>query len=118
MLPMRIDEVVQHGELVVGVGPRLAIDGTQPTDPLPRWNDQRRTSIRPNLRSPGHERIVGEPRIGRGVRNHVQLGAADRVRAERDAARCLAHVETDARLEPLPVDVDERHQRDRHARRT
>ena len=97
--------------------PRLGVDQAQRPKTVAPRRRQGRAGIEADVRRPGHQGIGGEARIGRGVGNH-QHGvrtAADRVIAERPAARRLARVEPVVRLEPLALLVHQRDQRDRHA---
>jgi len=61
----------------------------------------------------GHERILAEPLVGARVGNDKQIALLDGVRAEGDAARRLGRRQAAARLEPLPVGVDQRNESNR-----
>jgi hypothetical protein len=65
------------------------------------------------VRSAGDERVGGKARIGGGILDHQHVAQLHRVAAEGHRTRGFRHVQAAARLEPLAVLVDQRHQRDR-----
>lgn len=71
--------------------------------------------VEPNAWIAGHERIVGEPRISVRVLHDHRPGLRKGVGAERVLARRLGYAETNTRLEPLAIVVDESHQGNRRS---
>jgi hypothetical protein len=76
--------------------------------------DDRRTGIEADVGIAGDERVVGKALVFTGVPHDEHAVVEDRVRAEGDFARRLAHIEADDGLEPLPIRIDEADDRDRH----
>lgn len=66
------------------------------------------------MRVPGNERVVVEPHIERCIGNHQDAIGADGVAAKRGVPRPLGKCQAVARLEPLPVLVDQADQGDGH----
>ena len=75
------------------------------------------TDLRPGVKADvgalGHEGVVVETVVEGGVFDDHRLLLADGVATERDVAWGLGDIQADLRLEPLPVAVDQTHQRDR-----
>lgn len=92
---------------------RLVIEHAERTDPGAghrHWHP----GIEADVLLARDQGIGGETRIERGVGHHHGIVAgSDGMGAERDAGWRLRLVETDARLEPLAIAVDQAHQRDR-----
>ncbi len=109
----------QHAQQLafeVGQPPRRTVDRRQRAERVAVAAEQRRAGVEADVRRVGDERVVREARVDRGVGDLEQLGRReDRVRAERQVARCFRHVEPVVRLEPLAVLVDQRDDGDRHA---
>ena len=96
------------GGKLVGDG----IDRTKGTEHEPFRRRERRTSVKPNGRVGRDEWIIPEPRIFRGVLDDEYTVIEDGMSAERDIARGFRCLQTMVRFKPLPVSIDERHQRD------
>ena len=116
-------ERLGRSRLPVGQLPGRPVDHAQRPDRMPVGHDQRDTRVEPQERLAGHQRVVGEPRVGRRV-GHLehprQVVQQNRVLADRHVGRRLGHFEADPGLEPLPVGFDqrnERHQRPADGRR-
>ena len=93
----------------------LGVDDAQGAQAEVIGRDQRRASIKAGVGCDGDQGIFGEQRILRGVVDHINIVAFDGMGAEGPLARRLGGADAIARLEPLPVAVDERDQRDWHA---
>ena len=63
-------------------------------------------------------RVVGEPRVFAGVFDDQRLSLGDDMRAERRRPLDLTGLDSDPRLVPLPVVVEERHDGRRHRQET
>ena len=74
---------------------------------------QRHGGVKADVRSAGHQRIAGKPRVRRRVRNDEQIRLRDGVRAKGDIARGLGQGEPDSGFEPVAVRVHQAYQRDR-----
>jgi hypothetical protein len=92
---------------------RPAVDHAQRAERLAARRHQRRAGVEADVGLGDEQGIVGEARIGSGVRHDEQTALEDGVPAERHRARRLGEICADARLEPLAMLVDERQQRDR-----
>jgi len=75
---------------------------------------ERSACIIAHVRRVGDEWIILEARIDRQIENLENLLAFDCVAAKGDASIGFANVRSMVRLEPLPVAVDQREQRDRN----
>ena len=58
------------------------------------------------------QRIIREARVAQGIGHDHRRIAQNRVPTKGNAARRLGHVESLARLEPLPLRIDQRNQGD------
>ena len=74
--------------------------------------DERRPRVEADAVFGHDERVVPEGRIVTRVGDDHQVALWNCVRAERDASRCLRDRDPDARLEPLPVGVNQADERD------
>ncbi len=74
---------------------------------------QRRRGVKADLRRAGDERVVGKAGIPGGVGHHDGRRGRQPMGAERDVTAGLACLEPERGLEPLPLVVHERDQRDR-----
>src|SRR6266545_5321338 len=78
--------------------------------------DQWCASVESNMRLAGDERVILESLILRRVRGDEYFaGSGECMGAEGQGAMRLCDVQADARLEPLPVRIDQTDQRDRRA---
>ena len=73
--------------------------------------DERLAGVKTDVRAARHQRVVGEPRILLRVLHLEQVRLQNRIGAERLLTRGFGFLFTNARLEPLPLAVDERHDR-------
>ncbi len=108
-------ERVERVELSLGELARRAVHDAESPERMTLRRDERLACIEADPGLPDHERVLDEAGVLAGVRHDEDLAVEDRVAAERDVARRLLEVEADARLEPLPVGVDEADQGDRGA---
>ncbi|MNK80038.1 hypothetical protein D3C87_997360 [compost metagenome] len=92
----------------------LGVDQAQRAHFIAIGHGQRVTGVEANVRRACHQRVVMEAHILAGVRHQQQAVVKNRMAAERDIPRCLADIQAHARLEPLPIGVDQRHQCNRH----
>jgi hypothetical protein len=111
-----LGEVAQHAFLGIAEQARLPVEHAQGAERLAVHAVQRLARVETDEGRAEHQRIVGETLVEVGVGHHQQVVQRDRVTAESQRARGLAHVEADARLEPLAVGIDQRHQCDRRAK--
>ena len=79
------------------------------------WCHQGHARVKPDMRVFGHQRVGYEPFVGRCVSNDKQVRLQDSMGAKRDVPGRFLDRQTDLRLEPLPLPVDEADQRDRSA---
>jgi hypothetical protein len=91
---------------------RLVAEHAQRADGRPVAHLERHAHVRADERIAHHERVVGEPVIEARVLDHHHVVTGDGVGAERHLPRRRPHVPAVTGLEPLPVAVDERDQRD------
>lgn len=68
-----------------------------------------RASVKTNERSADDERIGRKPLISMGIWHDHYVVLENGVAAEGSVTSCLASIEPDASLEPLPVIIDQRH---------
>src|SRR5689334_18296848 len=106
-------EIFQCSPVGVAEVARPVVAETQRPDAVGADAD-RMASVEPDTRLAGDERVVGEARIEPGVRDDERVVAVNRVGTERRLPRRLANVDAARGLEPLPLLVDEGHQRHRH----
>jgi hypothetical protein len=93
-----------------------AIDHAQGADMGTVVQLQGRPGIKADVRCGGHQWVVGEPGVGQRVGHLKQAVAQDGMATKRHIARGLGHAgQAEIRLEPLPIAVDQAHQRDGHA---
>ena len=95
---------------VLGLGEltRLPVDHAQGTQCVPVSRYQRCAGIETDTWFGGHQRVVSESFVLRGVFNNEQrIGIEDGIRAEGKVARRFRHVEPVCGLEPLPFLVHE-----------
>ena len=92
------------------------IGDAQRADPASVGEGKRHPGVEPNPDRPGHGRVVREPRVLERVRDLEDIGGEDRVCADRLVSVALRDIEAGRGLEPLPLRVDQRHQRDRRRR--
>lgn len=95
---------------------RLGIDDAQRADPPAIFGLQRRAGVEADADVTGDKRVRRKAIVLRRIVHDHRIVAMDRVRAERDRARRLRRCQTDLRLEPLPVLIDQRNKRDRRAK--
>ena len=105
-------EVAQGRPLLGRELPRGVVDDAQRADGVAVGGAQRGARVEADVRVAKHQRVVGEARVRPGVGHDQQVQLQDGVRAERLLARQLRGLQPDLRLEPLPVLVEEAHQRD------
>src|SRR2546427_274746 len=79
------------------------------------WCHQGHARVKPDMRVFGHQRVGYEPFVGRCVSNDKQVRLQDSMGAKRNVPGRFLDRQTDLRLEPLPLPVDEADQRDRGA---
>ena len=109
----KVSETAEGLELLIVEQTRAVIGDAQGADPASVGEGQRHPGIEPNPDRTGHNRVVGKPRVVQGVRDLEDVGAEDRVCAERLVSMALDGIETGRGLEPLSLRVDQRHQGDR-----
>ncbi len=74
---------------------------------------QRNAGVETDAGLARHQRVLGEPRVGRRVVDLHDPLVEDGVRAERALARSLAQFDPMRGFEPLPIAIDQRDQGDR-----
>ncbi len=109
-------QVGQHLALLLVQAARRAVDDAQRAHGFAIAVD-RMPGVEADVRLAGHQRILGKAGILRRVLDHEQRARLHRVAAERQRARGFRHVQAMVRLEPLPLRIDQRHQRNRHVER-
>ncbi len=92
--------------------PWLAIDDAERAEAVPVGVGEGVPGVKANARLVGHQWIGGKAVVTGRVRHDECLGAQNRVCAECELTRGLGGVESNPRLEPLPVAVDQAHQSD------
>ena len=115
-LQLRLGLPAQRFERVLlfsGERARHAIDDAQRAEGVAIARDERRAGIKTDVRVAADQRILAKPLVVERVGHDEDAASPDGVRAERHAARGFGHRHADTRLEPLPVLVDQRDQRDR-----
>ena len=104
----------QNRSLHRGERARLAINHAERADRRTAAQAEWRASVEPNVRRPGYERVECEPCVLCGVANFEDPILFNGVGTERDVALSFTDaIQADVGLEPLPVAVDQAHQRDR-----
>ena len=94
------------------------IDDAQGADVEPIIRGQRGSGIKPDIWRATNERIVEESIVVECVGYDEHVFFEDGVRTKRDVTRRFGGIETHARLEPLPLGIDEGNQGDGHAANT
>lgn len=103
---------LQGVTLLIAQMRRALVEHAQRAQRHPFAGHQRCTRVEANRRSAGHHRVVVEAWVEQGVVHHQHfIRAQDRVRTERDVARCFAAWRAMRRLEPLAVFVHQHHGR-------
>ncbi len=92
---------------------RGPVDDADGADPLVLGGSQGCAGVEANLRVPDDQGVGGDPLVFRRVGDDHDLVTLDRVVAERDIAGGLRDLQPHRGLEPLPLLVDQRHERDR-----
>ena len=110
-----VAEDAQGGELLAVEAPGDAVDDTEGAELEAVAGDQGGAGVEANVRVTDDQRIVGEARVGAGVRHLEDVVLQDGVGAEGERPRGLGGGQADARLEPLAMLVDEADQGDRCA---
>jgi hypothetical protein len=108
-------EVAQDVEFFAAQVARHGVEHAQGTDRHPVGRVQRHPGIEAHMGFAGYQRVVAKARVLGGVADHHRLVFEDGMAAERDVARGFGRFEAAARLEPLDVLVDQRHQGGRRA---
>ncbi len=104
-------ELAQGVELHRVQLPGLPVEHTDRAQHEAVVGDDGCTGVEAHLGRPGHERVVLKACVLAHVLDHGDVfRVEDGVRAEGHFARCFTGVHADARLEPLPVAVDQRDQ--------
>ena len=103
---------MQAGEIGFRHQPRSGIDQAERADTASILQDERGAGIEPDPRLMQHQRVVGKTPVLKGIRDDHRLPVADHVRAEGGIPRGLRDLEPVARLEPLPVLIDQADQCD------
>jgi len=110
-----LGQVAQHAPLGHAEVARLHVDHAQGADRLPVQAVQRLAGVETHTRFTDDMGKILEPLVEQSVAYNQQIIERDGMAAHRDVAWGFANSDADPRLEPLPVVVDQRHQRDRHA---
>lgn len=108
-----VGQRAQRTPLKVIEAARDPVDHAQGAQHLTVRRQQRSTRVETDARPAGNQRIVGEARIERRVRDFKQIGGMQSVGAERNITRGMRDLDADARLEPLARAIDQRHEGDR-----
>lgn len=95
---------------------RTMIDQAQRAQRMPLLRKQRRTRIEADVRRTRHQRIVAKARIPTGIEHHQAIAGQDGVGTEGHRARRLMRRQAGTRLEPLPLFIHQRYQRNLHAK--
>lgn len=93
--------------LVRELGAWLEVDDAHRAKAMPVWRAHGRAGIKPDMRGPAYKRAGVHARIARRVEHHHHLVPLDGLGAEGPVARCLARSVGHARLDPLPVAIDQ-----------
>ena len=112
---VREDDLGQVAKLAHALGGERArhrVDDAERADPDAGPQRERQTRVEADAGLAAHHRVRGEARVARGVLHHERLVGQDRVSAERHRARGAVQIRAALGLEPLPVFLDERDQRD------
>lgn len=83
----------------------------------PAFTEKRRARQKTPLARAGHHGVVCKPFVDRGVRDNHALTLRDNVRAYRRVLQSLGGRQSNTRLDPLPILIDERDRRYRCAKR-
>ena len=105
-------EVAQRGALLGGERPRHVIDDAERAQDMAVRGAQRRARVEADVGPADHVRVVREARVRLRVRDLQEIGLEDGVGGEGLVARGLRLGQADPGLEPLPVRVQEAHERD------
>src|SRR5918995_159350 len=100
-------EVLQEADLLLVKPTRSRVDDTQGSHAAFVGENERVASIEPDPRFTGDQWIVCKSGIKQRVRNDHGRLAQDSMSTKGDLTRCLASVKAIARLEPLPILIDE-----------
>ena len=109
-----VGQGLQRAPLVLCQVARLAVEHAQRPEVVAALHLERDARVEADVGIIGHQRELLETRVGARVGDHEGLLLlGDRVGAEGQLARDLLLIDAQARLEPLALGVDERHQRNR-----
>ena len=106
---------LKRAALLVAETARLAVDHAKRAHVVVVRSFERNPGVKAQLRIPGDDRIVLESLVRRRVRHLENAITENRMGTQRDVPRRLRNIQTDATLEPLPVFVHERDERNRRA---
>ncbi len=107
-------QLVQGLHLLIGRRARLGVDDVDGAEAMSVGGDDRCRRVEPHAELALDQRIGRRARIGRAVGDEVGLRAQDRRSAEPRRARDLRGAQTNRRLEPDALLVDDRDGRERH----
>ena len=108
-------QVAEHLTLLRAQLARLPVDDTQGACMGAVTQTQGGAGVETEVRCVGNQRIVGKPRVKRGIGHLENAIAQNGMGAERQLARGFGDAwQADIRLEPLAVCVDQADQRDGH----
>ena len=108
-------EGVERASLAVGQCAWDVIDDAQSAKRMTVARNERRTGIEADVRLAVHDRVFAEAHILESIVDDENPATPDGVRTERHAARRLGNRHPKTRLEPLPILVHERDERNRRA---
>ena len=98
------------------VTPKLEPQPPAPPLPAPPCRPvrqhQRGAGIKADIRRASHKRVARKPGISGGIRHHHHALTHNRMPAETIRPAGLGRTKPVARFEPLPVSIDQAHQRD------
>ena len=113
MAGSRMQKLLPHGESVPAPRRELELAAAPPyLSAAPCHRLERHAAVAADVRIAADKRIVHEARIAEGVLDGEEALLPDRVQADREAPLRLAGADAARGLEPLPLLVDQRHQRD------
>lgn len=99
-----------QGGFLFGVQPlRLLIDHAQGTERVALRGNQRLAGVEADIGGLLHQRVVGKAGILARIFDFEQVGFQNGVGAKRLVPRRLRQLHAEARFEPLPVAIDQRH---------
>jgi hypothetical protein len=81
----------------------MAVDHAKRTDVVVVRRLERHSGIKPQMQIAGDHGVVLEPLVRRGIRHLENVIAQNGVGTQRNIARRLGNIETDAAFEPLAV---------------